>query len=614
METCIIFLRFTPLSAIRDFQRRACQARHLRPSRLPCGRTRRRFRLEMLEVRCLLSGISSITEFPLPSGSGGVGITSGPDGNLWFADAGANKIGMINPTTHAISEFTVPTANAGLYGITPGPDGNLWFTEWRAGKIGMINPTTDAISEFTVIAGGSSFMKGITAGPDGNLWFGVTASKIGMINPTTHAIAEFTLPSFGCCGIEGGVWGFTSGPNDTVWFMESTYAHIGMINTTTHVITEFALPSVFVGHSGQWAITTDPDDNLWFTSYGSQYIGEFNPTTLTVSDFAISSYASGITLGPDGNLWFTENAGTIGRINPTTGALTEYPVPAGQITTGPDGNLWFTYGSSIGVATLSTTETDLVVTQQPPTSITAGSGFALTVQAEDGSGNLITSFNGTVTVALASNPGNGTLGGTLTATATNGVATFSGLTITNDASGYTLVATSGLSGEGFTSAITVTPAAATQLVITEQPPATVGLNSAFGLEASIEDQYGNVVTTATNTVSVAFATNSTGATLGGTRSVTASQGVASFSNLTINKTGSSYTLRVSSSGLGSAVSSAISVTEKAGSSVDPGMTTTENTSPSAVSSADTQVTTLTFDSPVLSGNQSLKKRGASLSS
>ena len=75
----------------------------------------------------------------------------------------------------------------------------------------------------------------------------------------------------------------------------------------------------------------------------------------------------------------------------------------------------------------------------------------------------------------------------------------------------------------------MTPAAATQFVITQQPPATVKVSSAFGLQASIEDAYGNVVTTATGTVSVAFANNPTGATLGGTLSVTASQGVASFS-------------------------------------------------------------------------------------
>ena len=81
------------------------------------------------------------------------------------------------------------------------------------------------------------------------------------------------------------------------------------------------------------------------------------------------------------------------------------------------------------------------------------------------------------------------------------------------------------------------------------------------MKASIEDPYGNVVTTASSTVSVAFANNPTGATLGGTLSVTASQGVASFTNLTINKIGSGYTLRVSSSGLTSATSNPINVTK-----------------------------------------------------
>ena len=93
-----------------------------------------------------------------------------------------------------------------------------------------------------------------------------------------------------------------------------------------------------------------------------------------------------------------------------------------------------------------------MVTAQPPASVTAGSGFGLTVQAEDSSGNLVTSFNGPVTVALASNPGGDTLGGTLTVTASGGVATFSGLTLTRAASGYTLVVTGSGVGEGVTSA------------------------------------------------------------------------------------------------------------------------------------------------------------------
>jgi hypothetical protein len=84
----------------------------------------------------------------------------------------------------------------------------------------------------------------------------------------------------------------------------------------------------------------------------------------------------------------------------------------------------------------------------------------MTVEAEDSSGNLISPFNGTLTVALASNPGGATLGGTLSATASNGVATFSGLSINKAGSGYALEVTASGLGGAVSSAITVNPSAA----------------------------------------------------------------------------------------------------------------------------------------------------------
>ena len=58
-----------------------------------------------------------------------------------------------------------------------------------------------------------------------------------------------------------------------------------------------------------------------------------------------------------------------------------------------------------------------------------GSGFGLTVSAEDPYGNVDTSFSGSVNVALSTNPVGATLGGTLSVSAQSGVAAFSGLTL-----------------------------------------------------------------------------------------------------------------------------------------------------------------------------------------
>jgi streptogramin lyase len=581
METSTMFSRFSPLAVIRASQdRRAVQnGGRMRRGRRPFDwtRSRARFQLEGLEERCLLSGISGISEFQ----NGGLGsdfqsprqIAAGPDGNLWFTPTG-EAIATINPTTHAITGFILPDNNNDFAeAVAAGPDGNVWFTQFdgRVGdEIGMINPTTHAITEFPVHSPGSSDWanSGITAGPDGNMWFtDPYANAIGMINPTTHAITEFTLPT-----ANAGPRGITAGPDGNLWFTEGSVSQVGEINPTTHTIAEFATPTA---NSAPFEITAGSDGNLWFTERGVGQVAKINPTTHVISEFATPSgaLALGITEGPDGNLWFTENAvGKLGEINPTTDVITEYSVPytnAGPqgITAGPDGNLWFadTETDAIGVATLAPTQ--LVVTQQPPTSVTAGSPFGLTVEDVDSSGNLVSSFNGTVTVGLLNPPAGATIGGTVSVTASNGVATFSNVSLTKAASSYTLVVTSSGVGEAVPTAVTVTPAPASQVAITQQPQASVTAGNGFGLLAAIEDPYGNVVTSASNTVTVALANNPGGSSLGGTLSVTASQGVAAFGGLTLTKAASGYTLQVSSSGLSSAISSAITVTPAAATQV-----------------------------------------------
>src|SRR5262249_36090218 len=154
-----------------------------------------------------------------------------------------------------------------------------------------------------------------------------------------------------------------------------------------------------------------------------------------------------------------------------------------------------------------------------------------------------TSYTGNVTIAMASNPGNATLGGTLTLGLVGGVATFSGLSITTAAAGYTIGATDGTFSTN-TAAFKVKAAVGTQLVMIAQPPSTVGVGQGFGLTVAVEDKYGNIVTSFGGTLTVALASNPGGATLGGTLTVAIVNGEATFSGLTLNKPGNGYTLNI----------------------------------------------------------------------
>ncbi len=200
-----------------------------------------------------------------------------------------------------------------------------------------------------------------------------------------------------------------------------------------------------------------------------------------------------------------------------------------------------------GAATMSAYTT-------PPANGTAASPLAnVVVSVEDANGNVVP--GSTASITITSTPAG--VSGTTTVTAVNGVATFSNLVFTK-AGSYTLTS----AGTGLTSAtsnsFTIAAGAATTLAFTVQPTnAIAGAAITPAVQVSIEDANGNVVTTATNAVTIAIGTNPGGGTLSGTATAAAVAGVATFSTLSIDKTGTGYTLAASSAGFTGATSTAL---------------------------------------------------------
>ncbi|MHB1561619.1 MAG: beta strand repeat-containing protein, partial [Isosphaeraceae bacterium] len=199
------------------------------------------------------------------------------------------------------------------------------------------------------------------------------------------------------------------------------------------------------------------------------------------------------------------------------------------------------------------------------TSIQAGTNFTATISIEDSQGQVQANDNGSVTIALGSGPSGATLGGTTTVPVKQGVASFSGLAIDLTGKGYSLAFSSaGLAPVAATGTFDVTPAKASKLVVTAQPPATATAGGAFPLSVSAEDAYGNVVTDASGTVTLTLVASSAGAALGGTTSANFSNGVASFSGVTVSAAGTSDTIHAASTGLTGAATSAFTVNPPAG--------------------------------------------------
>jgi len=86
------------------------------------------------------STVGTITEFSagITPGAFPVSIAAGPDGNLWFTENLAGKLGKITPAGAVTELACIPTANSGPTNITVGPDGRLWLTETGANKIARV--------------------------------------------------------------------------------------------------------------------------------------------------------------------------------------------------------------------------------------------------------------------------------------------------------------------------------------------------------------------------------------------------------------------------------------------------------------------------------------------
>lgn len=214
----------------------------------------------------------------------------------------------------------------------------------------------------------------------------------------------------------------------------------------------------------------------------------------------------------------------------------------------------------------------LAFAQAPAGSNSAGSPLLTQprVEIQDSQGNRVTSAAVSITLSLGANPGSGSLSGTVTVDAIDGLASFSGLSINKAGNGYTLRA----SASGLTSATSpsfqVIAGAASKLAFRIQPAAsTVAGDILDTPEVVVKDSQDNLVSSATANVTLSAYTDdlctipapSTPANtpaLTGILTVGAISGVADFPGMTLDRAGSHY-LKAAAAGLDSDCSSAIQV-------------------------------------------------------
>jgi len=193
----------------------------------------------------------------------------------------------------------------------------------------------------------------------------------------------------------------------------------------------------------------------------------------------------------------------------------------------------------------SSSQSSVTASPSPITASNGASVSTITVMVRDAFGNAV---SGVTVDLLASGAGN-----TLTPSGTtdkNGE--MQGTLSSTVAGTKTITATVGSVTIAAQPTVTVNPAGAAQLVFTTQP-ADVQVNSTLSsVVVTAFDAFGNTATGFTGNVTMTIGNDPNiiiKATLGGTTTVAAASGVASFGDLTIDLAGAGYTLVANAGGV-----------------------------------------------------------------
>jgi streptogramin lyase len=275
-------------------------------------------------------------------------MAAGPDGNVWFRDTRAKKIGYITPAGLA-TEFALPRGHAVAFGIAAGPDGNIWYTDGFGHSVGRIT-MTGVVTLFALPYAREAY--DVAGGGDGNVWFTATKPQtgawwIGKITPG-GAMSFYAVPGPGAILND-----INLGPDGNVWYANGGSKTIGRV-TPSGTITEFATPSGIVPKG----IVQATNGDLYSAVEGpSGTLLKITPsgTISVIVDPNNAHPFDVITEGPNHCIWGGRVCGNGGEcldlFNVNRVGFVEYQFPSSTtalagLIAGPDGNIWFQVSSA----------------------------------------------------------------------------------------------------------------------------------------------------------------------------------------------------------------------------------------------------------------------------
>lgn len=162
--------------------------------------------------------------FDAPRGRGPYGITTTPDGGIFYASLAGSHIAQIDIETGEATIIEPPTPNQGARRVWSDSQGRIWVSEWNVGQVSVFNPADESWNQWK-LPGSSPRAYAVYVDDQDIVWlsdFG--ANSLTSFDPETEQFEVYELPSRDAAvrqilGRPGEIWGAESGTDKLVRIM-----------------------------------------------------------------------------------------------------------------------------------------------------------------------------------------------------------------------------------------------------------------------------------------------------------------------------------------------------------------------------------------------------------
>lgn len=234
----------------------------------------------------------------------------------------------------ALTEWEVPYEQSRPRDPFVGPDGDVYFVGQSSHYVGRLDPESGEFEKWDLEDGTGPH--NLIVDDDGIVWYaGNRARHIGRLDPSTGEITKFMVPNEQARDPHTLIWA----PDGTIWFTVQGGNYVGHFDPTTGEYGQLVeMPEAEgqrgMGSSRPYGIKHDSEGRPWIALFSTNAIATIDPSSYEPTVFRLpdeDSRPRRLVVDSNDDVWYVDyEQGRLGKLDPETGEVREWPMPAGE--------------------------------------------------------------------------------------------------------------------------------------------------------------------------------------------------------------------------------------------------------------------------------------------